>query len=93
MEAVEQKQNPFDLDSIPEELINIASGQVASEKVAKELLSVLQDGAEQSAIFIEQRLAKSKHSQSFWYPEKRKQCATFKDMKGSTDVLFEDCCF
>ena len=33
MEAVEQRQNPFDLDNIPEELINIASGQVASEKV------------------------------------------------------------
>ena len=31
MEAVEQKQNRFDLDSVPEELINIASGQVASE--------------------------------------------------------------
>ncbi|KAJ4939568.1 hypothetical protein JOQ06_029013 [Pogonophryne albipinna] len=50
MEAVEQKQNPFDLDSIPEELINIASGQVASEK---ELSSFLQVGAEQNAIFIE----------------------------------------
>ncbi|KAI4829100.1 hypothetical protein KUCAC02_023162 [Chaenocephalus aceratus] len=81
MEAVEQKQNPFDLDSIPEELINIASGQVASEKVAKELSSFLQDGAEQNAIFIEQRLAKS-----FWDPEKRKQCATFKDMKTSGGV-------
>ena len=32
----------FDLDNIPEELINIASGQVASEKVAKELSSFLQ---------------------------------------------------
>ncbi|KAI4804373.1 hypothetical protein KUCAC02_026003 [Chaenocephalus aceratus] len=81
MEAVEQKQNPFDLDSIPEELINIASGQVASEKVAKELSSFLQDGAEQNAIFIEERLAKS-----FWDPEERKQCATFKDMKTSGGV-------
>lgn len=58
METVEQRQNPFDLDSIPEELINIASGQVASEKVAKELSSFLQDGVKQNAIFIEQRLAK-----------------------------------
>ncbi|KAI4799577.1 hypothetical protein KUCAC02_016826 [Chaenocephalus aceratus] len=92
MEAVEQKQNPFDLDSIPEELINIASGQVASEKVAKELSSFLQDGAEQNAIFIEERLAKS-----FWDPEKRKPCATMKTSGGvstrkvhmDSDVLFQ----
>ncbi len=86
MEAVEQRQNPFDLDSIPEELINIASGQVASEKVAKDLSSFLQDGAKQNAIFIEQRLAKSKRTKSFWEPEKRNQCATFKDMKTSVGV-------
>lgn len=33
MEAAEQKQNPFDLNSVPEELIE--SGQVVSEKVAR----------------------------------------------------------
>ncbi len=86
MEAVEQRQNPFDLDSIPEELINIASGQVSSEKVAKDLSSFLQEGAKQNAIFIEQRLAKSKRTKSFWEPEKRNQCATFKDMKTSVGV-------
>ena len=86
IEAVEQKQNPFDLDSVPEELINIASGQVASEKVAKELSSFLQDGAKQNDIFIEQRLAKSKRTKSFWETDKRKQCATFKDMKASFGV-------
>ncbi len=86
MEAVEKRQNPFDLDSIPEELINIASGQVASEKFAKDLSSFLQDGAKQNAIFIEQRLAKSKRTKSFWEPEKRNQCATFKDMKTSVGV-------
>ncbi len=87
MEAVEKRQNPFDLDSIPEELINIASGQVASEKFAKDLSSFLQDGAKQNAIFIEQRLAKSKRTKSFWEPEKRNQCATFKDMKTSVGVI------
>ena len=86
MEAVEQKQNPFDLDSVPEELSNIASGQVASEKVAKELSNFLQDGAKQNAVFIEQRLTKSKRTKSFWDPEKRNQCATFKDMKTSAGV-------
>jgi hypothetical protein len=86
MEAVEQRQNPFDLESIPEELINIASGQVASEKVAKGLSSFLQDGAKQNAVFIEERLAKSKRTKSFWEPEKRNQCATFKDMKTSVGV-------
>jgi len=69
MKAVEQKQNPFDLDSVPEELINIASGQVASEKVGKELSKFLQ-----------------KRTKSFWEPEKRTQCATFKDMKTSAGV-------
>ena len=86
METVEQKQNPFDLDSIPEELINIASGQVASENVARQLSSFLQDDAKQNAIFIEERLLKSKRTKSFWEPEKRKKCVTFKDMKTSIGV-------
>ena len=67
-------------------MINIASGQVASEKVAKGLSSFLQDGAKQNAVFIEERLAKSKRTKSFWEPEKRNQCATFKDMKTSVGV-------
>lgn len=53
MEAVAQKQNPFDLDCVPRELINIASGQVASKKVAKELVNLLMV---ENAVFIEQCL-------------------------------------
>lgn len=60
----------------PSTLTNIASGQVASEKVAKE----------QNAIFIEQRLTKSKRTKSFWEPEKGTQCATIKDMKTPAGV-------
>ena len=67
----------FDLDNIPEELINIASGQVASEKVAKELSSFLQNGAKQNTIFIEPRLSNFKRTKSFWEPEKINLCATF----------------
>lgn len=84
--TVVEMQNSFNLDSIPNELVNIVTGQVASEKVAKELSCFLQDGVKQSTAFIEERLAKSTRSRSFWDPEKRKQCATFIDMKKSFEA-------
>ncbi|KAI4798520.1 hypothetical protein KUCAC02_021998 [Chaenocephalus aceratus] len=79
MEAVEQKQNPFDLDSIPEELINIVvrlhlrklqkSCQVSSKMVLSRMPSLLNN-------------AWQNPKKNFWDPEKRKQCATFKDIGG-----------
>ena len=35
MEYISNAQNPFDLDTVSKELVNIAAGQVASQDVAK----------------------------------------------------------
>ncbi|XP_056138321.1 uncharacterized protein tdrd12 [Lampris incognitus] len=80
MEFVQDRQNPFDLEKIPDELINIASGQVASQKVTKDLSSFLEYGEKVNTAFIEERL-KSEKPLSFWNPEKRHKLATFTDMK------------
>ncbi|KAK1890858.1 Protein cft1 [Dissostichus eleginoides] len=79
MEFVQDRQNPFDLEKVPDELINITSGQVASQKVAKDLSSFLEDGEKLNANFIDERL-KSDRPKSFWDPEKRQKFATFTDM-------------
>ncbi|KAK1904701.1 Beta-glucanase [Dissostichus eleginoides] len=79
MEFVQDRQNPFDLEKVPDELINITSGQVASQKVAKDLSSFLEDGEKLNANFIDERL-KSDRPKSFWDPEKRQKLATFTDM-------------
>ena len=81
MEIVEQNQNPFDLDSVPAELVNIVTGQVAYVKVTKGLSCFLKDAQQQSQLFIEQRLAQDTRTKSFWEPEKRKCSVTFADMK------------
>ena len=81
MEIVETNQNPFDLESVPGGLVNIISGQVASEKVAKDLSCFLEDGRSDNQLFIEQHLAKDTRTKSFWATEKRKCSTTFADMK------------
>ena len=37
MESVSNTQNPFDLHTVPDELVNIATGQVASQEVSNGL--------------------------------------------------------
>ncbi|KAJ4928896.1 hypothetical protein JOQ06_004518 [Pogonophryne albipinna] len=49
MEFVQDRQNPFDFEKVPDELINITSGQVASQNVAKDLSSFLEDGEKRNA--------------------------------------------
>ena len=82
MEFMQDRQNPFDLEKVPAELINIANGQVASQQVTKYLSSFLEDAEKRSAAFIDECL-KSETPKSFWDPEKRPQMATFADMKAS----------
>ena len=53
MDLIEQKQNPFCLESVPDDLISIISGQVATGKVETELLTFLQEGNMQHSVFVE----------------------------------------
>ena len=41
------------------------------------IIVIIQNGAKQNTIFIEQRLSNFKRTKSFWEPEKRNLCATF----------------
>ena len=86
MEYVQDRQNPFDLDTVPDELINIASGQVASQKVAKDLSSFLEDGEKLNAAFIDERL-KSETAKRFWDSEKRLKLATFSHASTKTKPI------
>ena len=80
MDLIEDKQNPFDVEKVPEELINIVTGQVASEEVANGLSTFLQVGTKCNATFIQERLLASRQK-SFWDPEKRTVTPTFADLK------------
>jgi hypothetical protein len=44
MEAALMCQNPFDLETVPAQMINIASGQVASTEVCKSLNAFMDNG-------------------------------------------------
>ena len=46
-------QNPFDLDTVPDELVNITTGQVASQKVANGLEHFLEVAQEHNKTFVE----------------------------------------
>ena len=54
VELIERKQSPFDQDSVPEKLINIISGQVASEEVEKGMVGFLHEGEKINAVFIQE---------------------------------------
>ena len=49
-------QNPFDLDTVPAELTNIVSGQVASSKVSKCLTNFVELGKSQHHLFMSKEL-------------------------------------
>ena len=59
VQAVSQFQNPFQLDSVPSKLINIATGQVASDQVGNSLKAFLDDGRKKLDDFVRHRLLQS----------------------------------
>lgn len=70
MEFMQDRQNPFDLEKGPAELINIASGQVASQQVTKYLSSFLEDAEKRSAAFTDECL-KSETPKKFLGPREK----------------------
>ena len=63
---VNQYQNPFDLNTVPCEMINLITGQVATKEIEKSLTSLHDTGLSKLRAFIEARLVKSTKSMSFW---------------------------
>ena len=78
---VNQYQNPFDLNTVPCEMINIITGQVAMKEIEKSLTSLQDTGLSKLQAFIEARLVESTKSISFWDPESRLKTPNFTDMK------------
>lgn len=81
VEYLSQCQNPFDLDSVPAELMNISTGQVASEGVRKSLTNCLKLGKQKMNDFIQKRIVQSTKCKSFWDPDTRTKVLTFSDMR------------
>jgi hypothetical protein len=75
----EQCQNPFDLDSVPTKLVNITTGQVATEDVEKSLTEGPEKGKSMMERFTKERMVEK--STGFWEPIKKTPLATFASMK------------
>ena len=73
-------KDPFDLDHVPERLVNIVSVQVATEAVEKSLSSLSATGQTLFEDFVSERLVEGKEK-SFWDAIPRKTALTFADLK------------
>lgn len=77
---VSQCQNPFNLDEVPESLLNITTGQMASQEVENSLKCIPEKGKAAYEDFVKERIG-TEHSKSFWDPLKKETVLTFSDMK------------
>ena len=75
-----QCQDPFNHDDVPESLVNITTGQVASEEVENSLQNIPEKGKTVGDSFIKERL-REKPTKSFWDPLKKTTVLTFADSK------------
>jgi len=76
----EQCQDPFDLESVATSLVNITSGQVASEEVEESMNGVPQKGREMFNQFTKERLGDEK-KRNFWDPIPKTVVKTFSAMR------------
>ena len=81
VDVVTHCQNPFDLNTVPPELINITSGHVASEVVSNSLCSFLERGTKKSQVFMSERIVENTKSKGFWDPVPRTKLLSFSDMR------------
>ena len=56
VESVAESQNPFDLDTVPDELVNITTGQVASREVSIGVVNFLEVAQKCNITFVGKRL-------------------------------------
>ena len=81
--------NPFDIHTAPTQLINFASGVVATKEVETSLLNALNKGEEMLHQFIADRLMVSETGtvkKSFYSPMNRLRIQTMEDMNKSITV-------
>ena len=91
VEYVAESQNPFDLDTVPDELVNITTGQVASSEVSIGLCNFLEVAQKRNITFVEKRLVVDR-TLSFWDTATRSKTPTFVNMSKSnkTDKIIMD---
>ena len=82
VEYVAESQNPFDRDTVPDELVNITTGQVASREVSIGLGNFLEVAQKGNITFVENRLVVDR-TLSFWNTDKRSKTPTFVNMSTS----------
>ena len=82
VEYVAESQNPFDLDTVPDELVNITTGQVASREVSIGLGNFLEVALKRNTTFVENRVVVDR-TLSFWDTDKRSKTPTFVNMSTS----------
>ena len=82
VEYVAESQNPFDLDTVPDELINITTGKVASRETSIGLGNFLEVAQKRNITFVENRLVDDR-TLSFWNSDKRSKTPTLVNMSKS----------
>ena len=82
VEYVAESQNPFDLDTVPDELVNITTGQVASREVSIGLGNFLEVAQKRNIAFVGKRLVVDR-TLIPWNTDKRSRNPTFVNMSKS----------
>lgn len=77
-EFIASHQNPFDLETVPSEMIHIISGKIADCDVSLSLKTFHEKGNMLHEEFVKKRLVEN--SVSFWAPDARMKLKTFSDM-------------
>lgn len=80
VKSIQDWCNPFDLNNVPSDLINICTGKVTESKIKDSLINFLEN-AKGKVKEHYQNLTKS----SFWIPLKRDKVCTFRE----TNVRFK----
>ena len=94
VEYVAESQNPFDLDTVPDEFVNITTGQVASREVSIGMVNFLEVAKKRNINFVVKRLVIDR-TLSSWDTDKRSKIPTFVNMSKSltsnkTDKIMMD---
>ena len=73
-------QDPFDLDDVPDHLMNITTGQIASREVEDSMKGIPERGKVIFDDFVKQRLG-DEPTKGFWEPMQKCTMSTFSDRK------------
>ena len=79
--VLNQFENPFDLGTVLESLINITTGKVATKEIENSLTQIPGKGIIILDDYLTERLVEGEKRLSFWDPQKKTAVLTFANMK------------